>query len=160
MSCRTGLGVDAHPLAYGRTLVLGGETIPYERGLKGDSDGDVLIHAVIDALLGASGLGDIGTHFPPGDPKYQGIASGELLAATMEMLRERRWRVGYLDATILAERPRVAPFMARIKENLAALLEIDPQSVNVKATTTDGLGFVGKGDGMAALALATIEPLQ
>ena len=160
MSCRTGIGIDVHPLVDGRALVLGGAPVPYDKGLSGDSDGDVLIHAVIDALLGASGLGDIGTHFPPGDPNYQGIASSELLATTLALLRQHRWRVRYLDATILAERPRLSPFMGRIRETLAALLGLETESVNVKATTTDGLGFVGKGEGIAGLALATIEPLK
>ena len=160
MSSRSGLGIDVHPLVEGRRLVLGSISVPYDNGLAGHSDGDVLIHAVIDALLGAAGLGDIGTHFPPGDPKYEGIASSELLIATLELLRDKRWRAYYLDATILAERPTLKPFMGQIKEALAGLMGLDPGSVNVKATTTDGLGFIGKGEGIAAMAIATVEPLE
>ena len=157
MTFRSGIGIDVHPLVDGRALVLGGVTIPFDKGLAGHSDGDVLIHAVIDALLGGAGLGDIGTHFPSSDPRYEGMASTEFLRQTVELLQANRWRTGYVDATILAERPVLRPFMAQIRQNLATLLAVDPGSVNLKATTTDGLGFIGRGDGIASLAVATIE---
>ena len=160
MMSRSGLGVDVHPLVQGRRLVLGGVAIPFEKGLAGHSDGDVLIHAVIDALLGGAGLGDIGDHFPSSGPQYEGVASGELLDETVDMLAKRRWRASYVDATILAERPVLKPFMGQIKQSLAAGLRLDPDSVNLKASTTDGLGFVGRGEGIAALAIATIEPVE
>ena len=160
MTFRSGIGIDVHPLVDGRALVLGGVTVPFDRGLAGHSDGDVLIHAVIDALLGGAGLGDIGTHFPSSDPRYEGMASTEFLRQTLEMLQAHRWRTGYVDATILAERPVLRPFMAQIRQNLATLLAVDPGSVNLKATTTDGLGFIGRGDGIASLAVATIEGME
>lgn len=137
--------------------MLGGIEIPYERGLAGHSDGDALIHAVIDALLGAAALGDIGTHFPPGDDRFKGIASAELLTDTLQLLLLNRWRVTFVDATILAERPILRPNMGNIRQSLAAALQLNPNSVNVKATTTDGLGFVGRGEGIGTLAIATIE---
>ena len=159
MTSRSGIGIDVHPLVKDRPLVLGGVTIPFQLGLLGHSDGDVLIHAVIDALLGGAGLGDIGTHFPSGDSQYQGIASTELLRRTIELLGPHRWQTRYVDATILAERPVLRPFMPLIKQTLAASLGLDPESVNLKATTTDGLGFIGRGEGIGALAVATLEPI-
>ena len=157
MTTRSGIGFDVHPLVAGRPLVLGGVTIPYERGLAGHSDGDGLIHAVIDAMLGAAALGDIGTHFPPGDDRYKGIASGELLSDTLGLLRRNRWRVTFVDATILAERPILKPHMSCIRNSLSKGLNLSTDSVNVKATTTDGLGFIGRGEGIGTLAIATIE---
>lgn len=154
---RTGIGIDVHPLAAGRDLVLGGITIPFESGLDGHSDGDVLVHAIIDALLGAAGLGDIGLHFPSSDDRYKGIASTKLLPPTLDLLNERRWRTTYVDATILAEQPVLRPYMDRIRESLAECMGVSKEEINVKATTTDGLGFVGRGEGIAALAVATIE---
>ena len=157
MTSRSGIGIDVHPLVEGRALVLGGVGIPFHQGLAGHSDGDVLIHAVIDALLGGAGMGDIGTHFPPGDDRYEGIASTELLRQTMGLLAGRRWRVRYVDATILAERPRLSPFIDDIKRAMSSALQLEADCVNVKATTTDGLGFTGRGEGIAALAVATVE---
>ena len=157
MTVRSGIGFDVHPLVQGRALVLGGITIPFEKGLAGHSDGDGLIHAVIDAILGAAALGDIGTHFPPGDDRYKGVASGKLLHATLELLRSNRWRVTFVDATILAERPILKPHMGRIRESIAATLQLREDCVSVKATTTDGLGFIGRGEGIGTLAIATIE---
>ena len=157
MTTRSGIGFDVHPLVEGRPLVLGGVAIPYERGLKGHSDGDGLIHAVIDAMLGAAALGDIGTHFPPGDDRYRGIASTELLSDTLVLLRRNRWRVTFVDATILAERPILKPHMSCIRHSLSKALRLSTDSVNVKATTTDGLGFIGRGEGIGTLAIATIE---
>ena len=159
MTTRSGIGFDVHPLVKGRSLVLGGVTIPYERGLAGHSDGDGLIHAVIDALLGAAALGDIGTHFPPGDDRFKGIDSGELLSETLSLLRANRWRATFVDATILAERPTLKPHMTCIRHSLSRALEIESDCVNVKATTTDGLGFIGRGEGIGTLAIATIERL-
>ena len=157
VTTRSGIGMDAHPLMDGRLFVLGGVTIPFDRGLAGHSDGDVLTHAVIDALLGAAGLGDIGTHFPSSDPRYRDIASMELLRQTLVMLEEHSWQARYVDATILAERPVLIPFMGQIKQALASSLRLDLESVNLKATTTDGLGFIGRGEGIASLAIATVD---
>ena len=131
--------------------------MPFEKGLQGHSDGDVLTHAIIDGLLGGAGLGDIGTHFPSGDDRYQGVSSVRLLAETVGLLRADGWRATYVDATILAERPTLSPFVGRIRQTLAASLEVEHHLVNIKAKTTDGLGFVGRGDGVAALAVATVE---
>ena len=160
MTTRSGIGFDVHPLVEGRPLILGGVEIPHERGLQGHSDGDGLIHAIIDALLGAAALGDIGAHFPPGDERYRGIASGEMLSETLEMLKHSRWRVTFVDATILAERPILRPYSDDIRASLAALLNLGTESVSVKATTTDGLGFIGRREGIGTLAIATIERIQ
>lgn len=157
MTQRFGIGFDVHPLAAGRALTLGGVNIPFDRGLAGHSDGDALTHAVIDALLGAAALGDIGTHFPPGDPAYKGIASLELAARTLDILARSRWRAAFVDATIIAERPILKPYVGDIRASLAAALGLAPGDVSVKATTTDGLGFVGRGEGIGTLAIATIE---
>ena len=157
MTTRSGIGFDVHPLVKGRPLFLGGIEIPYERGLAGHSDGDGLIHAVIDAILGAAALGDIGTHFPPGDDRFKGIASTELLFQTLAVVEQTDWRVTFVDATILAERPILAPYMSDIRRSLAAALQLPADGVNVKATTTDGLGFLGRGEGIGTLAIATVE---
>ncbi len=157
MTSRSGIGFDVHPLEQGKTLVLGGVVVPFEKGLAGHSDGDVLIHAIIDALLGGAGLDDIGTHFPSNDERYRGIASSILLRETVVLLDEQRWHATYVDATILAERPILRPYMGQIKESLAATLGLDISSLNLKATTTDGLGFLGRGEGIASMAIATIE---
>ncbi len=160
MTVRSGIGIDAHPLADGRELVLGGVALPFHMGLAGHSDGDVLVHAVIDAMLGGAGLGDIGVHFPPGDPRYKGIASTKLLSATADLLAGHRWRTTYVDATILAEQPMLNPFLAQMRSNLSSCLGLEPSSINLKATTTDGLGFVGRGEGIASLAVATVEEIE
>ena len=157
MSWRSGIGFDVHPLVHGRPLVLGGVTVPFQQGLAGHSDGDVLTHAVIDALLGGTGLGDIGTHFPSKDPRYKGIDSMLLLRRTMDLVAEGGWQATYVDATIIAERPTLQPFLGDIKEGLAACLGLDLGSVNLKAKTTDGLGFVGRGEGIGSLAVATLH---
>ena len=156
MTTRVGIGYDVHPLAQGHPLVLGGVAIPYERGLVGWSDGDVLVHAIMDALLGAAALGDIGSHFPPGDPRYQGISSLELLKRVGMLLRDGGWRVGNIDATIVAEQPRLAGYFADMRQNLARALGIDPSYMGLKATTSEGLGFVGRGEGIAAWAVAAL----
>ena len=159
MKMRTGIGVDVHPLVEGRRLVLGGVEVPYRLGLDGHSDGDVLAHAVIDAMLGAAGLGDIGDHFPPGDPRYKGIESLELVARTVAILAARRWRATYVDATIVAQRPKLKPHLSRMSARLASALGVSCEDVNVKATTTDGLGFAGRSEGIAGLAVATVEKI-
>ena len=159
MGTRSGIGVDVHPLVGGRALVLGGVTVPFEKGVAGHSDGDVLIHAVIDALLGGAGLGDIGSHFPSDDPRYEGISSITLLELTLEKLSRHGWRPRYVDATILAQRPVLRPYIDPMRQALAAALELNLSAVNLKATTTDGLGFVGRGEGIGSLAVATVEPL-
>lgn len=157
MTIRSGIGFDVHPLVEGRLLILGGVTIPFQKGLAGHSDGDGLIHAVIDALLGAAALGDIGAHFPPENDNLKGIASSEMLADTLDLLGRNHWRVTFVDATILAERPILKPHMKSIRESLADTLRLKVDCVNVKATTTDGLGFIGRGEGIGTLAIATIE---
>ena len=154
---RIGQGYDVHRLAEGRKLILGGVDIPWERGLLGHSDADVLTHAVMDALLGAAGLGDIGTHFPDSDPAYAGADSLKLLEHVAKLLRERGFSVKNVDATVLAQKPKLAPHIPRMRENLARAMGVGPEQVNVKATTEEGLGFTGSGEGMAAHAVCLIE---
>jgi len=154
---RIGQGFDAHPLVAGRKLVIGGVEIPHEKGLAGHSDADVLIHAVCDALLGAAGLGDIGSHFPESDARYKDIDSRKLLFAVRQMLRDRNVHVINVDATIIAQAPRMAPHMPAMRAHLAADLGIAPEAVNVKAKTTEKLGFVGRGEGIAAEAIVLLE---
>lgn len=154
---RAGIGVDTHAFADGRPLVLGGVEIAHERGLRGHSDADVLTHAVIDALLGAAGLGDIGQHFPDTDPRYAGADSMELLGAVLALLARDGLRVVHVDATIVMERPKLAPHREAIRARLAAGLGIRRERVNVKATTGEGMGFVGREEGVAALAVATVD---
>ncbi|MGE5529271.1 MAG: 2-C-methyl-D-erythritol 2,4-cyclodiphosphate synthase [Patescibacteria group bacterium] len=153
---RIGLGYDLHPLSPGRKLVIGGVRIPHELGLAGHSDADVLCHAVIDALLGAAGLGDIGGLFPDTDPAYAGADSLELLAETTALVSRHGWRIMNLDATVIAEEPRIAPHAAAIKQNLAAVLHIAPADVGVKGKTNEGLGALGRGEGIAALAVVLL----
>lgn len=156
---RIGHGYDVHRLAEGRKLILGGVDIPWEKGLLGHSDADVLTHAVMDALLGAAGLGDIGKHFPDTDPSYAGADSLKLLEHVVKLLGERGFAVGNVDATILAQRPKLAPHIPLMRDNLAQVIGVDPGRVNVKATTEEGLGFTGSGEGMAAHAVALIEKI-
>lgn len=156
---RVGHGYDVHRLAEGRKLILGGVDIPWERGLLGHSDADVLTHAVMDALLGAAGLGDIGKHFPDTDPAYKGADSLKLLERVVVLMEERGFAVGNVDATVLAQRPKLAPYIPKMRENLARVMGVDPSRVNVKATTEEGLGFTGSGEGMAAHAVALIEEI-
>ena len=153
---RIGHGYDVHRLAEGRRLILGGVDIPWERGLLGHSDADILTHAVMDALLGAAGLGDIGQHFPDTDPAYAGADSLKLLEHVAGLLRERGFVVGNVDATVLAQRPKLAPHIPRMRENLARAMGAEPAQVNVKATTEEGLGFTGSGGGMAAHAVCLL----
>ena len=154
---RVGIGYDVHPLVEGRPLLLGGVPVPHPRGLEGHSDGDVLVHAIIDALLGAVALGDIGQHFPSGDPRYQGISSLRLLEETLRLLQAHQWRVTGVDATIVAEQPRLSPSIPAMRQRLAEVLGLPLDSVSVKAKTTNGLGFIGREEGMAAQAVATVE---
>lgn len=154
---RVGHGYDVHRLVEGRKLILGGVEIPYERGLLGHSDADVLAHAVMDALLGAAALGDIGKIFPDSDPAYAGADSLVLLKRVAEVLDENGYKIGNVDATVLAQRPKLAPHIPLMREKLAAAMGVDPGRVSVKATTEEGLGFTGTGEGMAAHAVALIE---
>ena len=154
---RVGIGYDVHALTAGRRLVLGGVEVPFELGLNGWSDADVLTHAVMDALLGAAALGDIGRHFPPGDPQYKDISSLTLLAKVKALLAEKGWQVNNLDATIIAERPRLSDYINDMREKLCQTLGIDIERVSVKASTSDGLGFTGRGEGIATYAVAALK---
>lgn len=154
---RVGLGYDVHPLVTGRRLVLGGVEIPGTVGLAGHSDADVLAHAIGDAVLGAAGLGDLGTHFPPEDERWRNVSSLELLRHIRRLVQEAGWRIAYVDATLVAEYPRIAPFRERMRERIAEALAITMTQVNLKATTNERLGFIGRGEGIAALAVATLE---
>ena len=154
---RVGIGYDVHPLTKGRDLVLGGVSIPFEKGLDGHSDADVLVHAVIDALLGAAGMGDIGRMFPDNDTRYQGIPSLLLLRLVGELLKEAMFEIENIDAIIVAQKPKIAPYVQQMKENMAVELDIQTDRINIKATTSEGLGFVGTGDGMIAYAVALLK---
>ena len=154
---RIGQGYDVHPLVEGRKLVIGGVQIAHHKGLQGHSDGDVLLHAICDALLGAAGLGDIGRHYPDSDPQYSEIDSRRLLRDVAQKLKELKLRVVNIDATIVAEAPRMSPHMARMTGNIATDLGVAPAAINLKATTTERLGFVGRGEGIAAQAVALLE---
>ncbi len=154
---RVGIGYDVHPLVPGRKLVLGGIDIPFEKGLSGWSDADALTHAIIDALLGAAALGDIGSYFPPGEPQYKDISSLALLGRAREELAANDWQVVNIDATILAERPRMRDFIDPMRQQLSQTLGIAISQVSVKASTSKGLGSVGRGEGIAAYAVALIE---
>jgi len=154
---RIGTGYDVHRLVKGRKLVLGGVAIPFEKGLLGHSDADVLVHAVCDALLGAAGLGDIGLHFPDTEPGYKDISSMKILSKTNAMLNAKGLRVINLDATIMAEAPKMSPYRAEMQKNISRIIEIDSDCVNVKATTVETLGMIGRGEGIAAFCVALIE---
>jgi 2-C-methyl-D-erythritol 2,4-cyclodiphosphate synthase len=155
---RVGLGVDAHALADGVRLVLGGVTIESSRGLAGHSDGDVIAHALIDALLGAAGLGDIGSLFPSGDPRWEGASSLDLLRGAYERVRAAGYALVNADCVLIGEEPRIAPHREEMRRRLAEALGVDPVRVNVRATTTDRLGYTGRGEGLAAQAVALLEP--
>ncbi|MFC1934284.1 2-C-methyl-D-erythritol 2,4-cyclodiphosphate synthase [Chloroflexota bacterium] len=154
---RAGIGFDTHPLTPGRRLVLGGVDIPFDKGLDGWSDADVLTHAIIDALLGAASLGDIGSHFPPGEPEYKDISSLVLLKRVKDKLKENGWLINNVDATIVAEQPRLRDFIDRIREQLSQTLGIALGQVSVKASTSAQLGYTGRGEGIAAWAIALLE---
>ncbi len=157
VSMRVGLGYDVHRLVDGRKLILGGETIPFEKGLLGHSDADVLVHAVCDSLLGAAGLGDIGHHFPDTSPEYKDADSMDLLRKCRTMINEIGLYPINLDATVFAEAPKLAAYKTKMEKNLSDALKVDPQRINIKATTTEGLGPVGRGEGIAAMCVVLIE---
>jgi 2-C-methyl-D-erythritol 2,4-cyclodiphosphate synthase len=150
---RVGIGYDVHRLVEGRPLILGGVEIPYKQGLLGHSDADVLIHAVCDAMLGALGLGDIGRHFPDSEPAYKGISSLILLEKVVEHMQHQGYEIGNVDAILIAQRPRLSPYLEAMRTTLARKVDSTPEQVNVKATTTEGLGFAGRGEGIAAQAI-------
>jgi 2-C-methyl-D-erythritol 2,4-cyclodiphosphate synthase len=154
---RIGHGYDVHPLVAGRDLILGGVKIPHSKGLQGHSDADVLIHAICDACLGAAGLGDIGRHFPDADLQFKNIDSRKLLRKVKEAIAERGWKVANVDSTIVAQAPRVAPYLVQMITNIASDLGITTENVNVKATTTERLGFTGREEGIAAHAVVLLE---
>jgi len=151
-----GIGYDIHRLVSGRKLILGGIEIPFDKGLLGHSDADVLVHAVCDALLGSAGLGDIGLHFPDTDPAYKDISSLQLLAQTIVMVRKKGYRIQNMDSIIFAEAPKIGPYRKSIQQNLARTLEVNSACVNIKATTAEGLGFIGKGEGIGAMAVVLV----
>ena len=154
---RVGMGYDVHRLTAGRKLILGGVEIPYGKGLLGHSDADVLVHAVMDALLGAAALGDIGKHFPDTDPEYEGISSIRLLEHVGRLLDEKGYVIENIDATIIAQRPKMRPYIDQMRENIAEALKIETDQVNVKATTEEGLGFTGSGEGISSQAVCALE---
>lgn len=154
---RIGMGYDVHKLVEGRKLILGGVEIPYEKGLLGHSDADVLLHAIMDALLGAAALEDIGKHFPDTDPAYKGISSLKLLEHVAGLLEEHRFVIENIDATIIAQKPKMRPYIDRMRENIAAALQVDLDQINVKATTEEGLGFTGNGEGISSQAVCMLE---
>ena len=156
---RVGMGYDVHRLTEGRDLILGGVKSPYEKGLLGHSDADVLLHAIMDALLGAAALGDIGKHFPDTDEKYSGISSMKLLKHVAGLLEENLYIVENIDATIIAQKPKMRPHIAQMEENIASALGIERDRVNVKATTEEGLGFTGSGEGISAQAICALEKI-
>ena len=153
---RIGMGYDVHRLTEDRKLIMGGVEIPYEKGLLGHSDADVLVHAIMDALLGASALGDIGKHFPDTDPAYKGISSIKLLKHVGELLKSNGFVIGNIDSTIIAQRPKMAPHIMQMRKNIAAALNIDLNQINVKATTEEGLGFTGSGEGISSQAICLL----
>ena len=156
---RIGMGYDVHRLSAGRKLIIGGVDIPCEKGLLGHSDADVLLHAIMDALLGAAALGDIGSHFPDTDPEYEGISSIRLLEHVGRLLEEHQYQIGNIDATIIAQKPKMRPHIDQMRENIARTLGTDPEKISVKATTEEGLGFTGKGEGISAQAVCLLDEI-
>lgn len=156
---RIGMGYDVHRLVEGRDLILGGVNIPWEKGLLGHSDADVLLHAIMDALLGAAALGDIGKHFPDTDPEYKGVSSIRLLEQVGKLLDEKLYVIGNIDATIIAQKPKMAPHIEQMRENIARALRIETSQINIKATTEEGLGFTGAGEGISSQAIAALETI-
>ena len=157
MTTRVGIGFDAHPFAAGRALRLGGVAIPHEAGLEGHSDGDALLHALTDAVLGAAGLGSIGEHFPPSDPRWKGADSAIFLAKARELAADAGWSIANVDAVVVAEAPRIAPHAPAIRARVAEILGVAPGAVGVRGTSTNGLGFPGRGEGLAAMAVVLLE---
>ena len=156
---RVGMGYDVHRLAENRDLIIGGVKIPYEKGLLGHSDADVLLHAIMDALLGAAAMGDIGKHFPDTDPKYEGASSMKLLEHVGKLLEEENYQIINIDATIIAQRPKMAPHIPQMVENVARVLKLEKNQVNIKATTEEGLGFTGTGEGISSQAICALMPI-
>ena len=156
---RAGIGYDVHRLVEGRDLILGGVNIPYEKGLLGHSDADVLVHAIMDALLGAAALGDIGVHFPDTSEEYRGISSLKLLQRTGELLERHLYVIQNIDAVIIAQKPKMAPYIPQMKKNVADILCLEENQVNIKATTEEGLGFTGTGEGISAQAACSLVPV-
>ena len=156
---RVGMGYDVHKLVEGRKLILGGVEIPYEKGLLGHSDADVILHAIMDALLGAAALGDIGKHFPDTDEQYKGASSIELLKTVGKLLNEKSYVIENIDGTIIAQKPKMRPYIDTMRSHIAETLQIDVDQVNIKATTEEGLGFTGSGEGIAAQAIVSISPV-
>lgn len=157
---RVGLGYDVHKLTEGRDLILGGVKIPYEKGLLGHSDADVLLHAIMDALLGAAALGDIGKHFPDTDERYRGISSMELLKHVGKLLEEKLYLIENIDATIIAQRPKMLPYIEQMRENIAEVLGLEKEQINIKATTEEGLGFTGSGEGISSQAVCMLSSIR
>ena len=157
---RIGIGYDVHQLCEGRKLILGGVDIPFERGLLGHSDADVLIHAIMDAMIGAMGLGDIGKHFPDTDPAYKGISSVELLKHVVELMKKQGYRIGNVDAVVIAQRPKIGPHFPAMKKILSEAMDCDESCINLKATTEEKLGFTGREEGMASQAVCLLETTE
>mgnify|MGYP000853344038 CR=1 FL=1 len=157
---RIGSGYDVHKLTEGRELILGGVKIPYHKGLLGHSDADVLVHVIMDALLGAAALGDIGRHFPDTDPQYKDVSSIELLKKVKELIEEKLYMIENIDATIIAQKPKLGPYIPKMVEKIAQVLEIEEDQLNIKATTEEGLGFTGQGKGIAAKAVCLLENMM
>ncbi|NLL30981.1 MAG: 2-C-methyl-D-erythritol 2,4-cyclodiphosphate synthase [Clostridiales bacterium] len=157
---RIGLGYDVHKLVDNRDLIIGGVNIPYEKGLLGHSDADVLLHAICDSILGAAALGDIGKHFPDTDERFKGASSLTLLKEVGILIKNKGYKVGNIDATIIAQKPKMLPYIENMRENIAKALEIDKDQINVKATTEEGLGFTGNGEGIKANSIAMLFPIQ
>ena len=157
MNVRVGIGYDVHRLTEGRKLILSGVEIPFEKGLFGWSDGDVVTHAIIDALLGAAALGDIGTHFPSDDLQYKDVSSLILLQRTREVLAKNGWQIGNIDVTIVAQEPKLSSFIEKMRKQVAETLSVNEDQIGIKAKTTDGLGFIGEGEGIAAYAVALVS---
>ena len=154
---RIGFGYDVHPLIVGRKLILGGEIIPYQKGLDGHSDADVLVHSLIDALLGAAGEGDIGQHFPDSDEQYKDISSLKLLENTYEILKSKKLTINNIDVSIVIEEPRIAPFIMKMKNNVALVLKSSFEKINIKATTNEKMGFIGRGEGIASYCVVSLN---
>jgi 2-C-methyl-D-erythritol 2,4-cyclodiphosphate synthase len=154
---RVGSGFDVHRFSKGRKLILGGETIDFPLGLEGHSDADVVLHALCDALLGAAGLGDIGRHFPPGNPEYKDISSTVLLERVTNMLEDKGWRLENADLTLICEKPKIAPYSDKMRANIASAMDVEPAQISIKGTTTERLGFTGREEGIASMAIVLIS---
>jgi 2-C-methyl-D-erythritol 2,4-cyclodiphosphate synthase len=157
---RIGFGYDVHPLILGRKLILGGEIIPYEKGLDGHSDADVVIHSIIDALLGAAGEGDIGQHFPDNDEKYKNISSLKLLESTYKILKKKGYVVNNLDISVILEEPRLLPYFTKMKKNISKILNLSKQKINIKATSNEKMGFIGRKEGIASYCVVSLDDSQ